>query len=192
MTPARRVLTEKRRLIWPIGIVLVLNAAVFLIVVYPLAQKVAGGEQQASAATAALNSARRDEAAARGTIKGKAEADAELQKFYEDVLPVDISGARRITYLWIEQLARRTNLRLERETSDAKPQRDSQLLKFTFTATLSGEYRDIRHFIHELEAAPEFLVLENVGLSQNEGEAKGINVMVEIATYFRGMDGDGR
>lgn len=191
MTP-RRVLTEKRRLIWPIGIALLINAGLYGIVVYPLAQKVASGEADASAARAALNVARRDNAAAHATVVGKKQADAELQKFYEEVLPPDVSGARRITYLSIEQLAQRSNLRLDRETSDPKPQRDSQLLKFTYTAALSGEYRDIRRFIHALETAPEFLVLENVELSQGEGEAKGIRVTVQIATYFRtgGASGD--
>ena len=30
---------------------------------------------------------------------------------------------------------------------------------------LTGQYRDIRQFIYDLETSPEFLVLENVGLS---------------------------
>jgi Tfp pilus assembly protein PilO len=87
--------------------------------------------------------------------------------------------------LWIEQLAQRSNLRLDRGTSSPKPQRDSHLMKYTYTAALSGEYRDIRRFIHALEVAPEFLVLENVELAQGEGESKGIRLSVQIATYFR-------
>jgi Tfp pilus assembly protein PilO len=186
MTPARRVFTEKRGLIWPIAIGLLLNAAVYAIVVYPLSQKVAGGEQEAEASATALANARRDDAAARATVAGKAQADAELQRFYNDVLPPDISGARRITFLRIEQLAAQSNLRLERETSDPKPQRESALIKFTYTATLSGEYRNIRRFIHELETAPEFLVLENVQVSQNDsGDHNRLNVIVQIATYYR-------
>jgi Tfp pilus assembly protein PilO len=186
MTPARRVLTEKRGLIWPIAIALLVNVAVYAILVHPLSQKVAGGEQEAQASAASLAAARRDYAAARATVAGKAQADAELQRFYNDVLPPDISGARRITFLRIEQLAARSNLRLERETSDPKPQRDSELVKFTYTATLSGEYRNIRRFIHELETAPEFLVLENVQVSQNESDDRGgLNVIVQIATYYR-------
>ena len=43
---ARRILTEKRRLIWPIAIALLVNVALFAIVVYPLSKKVAGGEQE--------------------------------------------------------------------------------------------------------------------------------------------------
>jgi Tfp pilus assembly protein PilO len=58
-------------------------------------------------------------------------------------------------------------------------------VKFTYTAALSGEYPNIRRFIHDLESAPEFLVLENVQLTQNEGERSGLKVAVQIATYYR-------
>jgi Tfp pilus assembly protein PilO len=185
MTDVRRVLTEKRRLIVPIVVALIVNIALFVIVLYPLSKKVAGGEQQANAARLAMNAAKRDYDAARATVKGKGQADEELQKFYSDVLPPDMSAARRITFLRIEQLAQKCNLRLERETSDPKPQRDSSLVKFTYRAALSGEYKNIRRFIHELETAPEFLVLENVELTQSEVESRGLNVNVEIATYYR-------
>lgn len=184
MTPARRILQEKRRLIWPIAIVLLLNVALFAVVVYPLSKKVANGEQDAQASSAALDAARRDDAAARATVTGKSQADAELQKFYADVLPPDVSGARRITYLRIEQLAKECNLRLERESTDPRPERDSNLVKLTYTAALSGEYPDIRRFIHAIETASEFLVLENVELSQTD-ETKELNLNVQIATYYR-------
>ena len=185
MITARRVLTEKRGLIVPIVIALLVNVGLYLIVVYPLSKKVAGGQQQSEAAIAALNAARRDFAAARATVAGKGEADQELEKFYSDVLPPDVSGARRITFFRIDQLAQQCGLRVERQTSDPKPQRDSNLVKFTYRASLSGEYRNIRRFVHELETAPEFLVLENLQLRQSEVENRGLNVDVEIATYYR-------
>jgi hypothetical protein len=190
VTP-RRVLAEKRHLIWPIAIALLVNAGLFAFVVYPLAQKVDGGEQAAAAATGVLNAARREDAAARATVEGKGQADAELQKFYGDVLPPDFSGARRITYLPIETLAKQHRLRLERQTSDAAPQHDSSLAKFTYTAALSGEYRDIRRFIHALETAPEFLVLEHVELTQGDAKTEAVKLQVQIATYYRtGAHGD--
>lgn len=180
-----RVFEEKRGLILPIAIAVAVNAAVYGIVVYPLARKVAGGEQAAAASAAALSAARRDYASAKATVAGKGQADQELRKFYQEVLPPDIGGARRITFLRIEQLATQAGLRLERETSSPQAQRESSLVKFTYTAALSGEYRNIRRFIHEVEAAPEFLVLENVQLSQSEAENRGLNVTVQIATYYR-------
>jgi Tfp pilus assembly protein PilO len=189
--PTRRVFTEKRSLIVPLVIAVIANIALYIIVVYPLSQKVAGGEQAARASSTALDAAKRDYAAARATVAGKGQADEELRKFYGEVLPPDMSGARRITFLRMEQLARQCGLRLERETSDPKPERDSQLVKFTYTASLSGEYRNIRRFIHELETAPEFLVLENVELSQSETETRGLNVNVQIATYYRAAGNGG-
>jgi Tfp pilus assembly protein PilO len=185
VTAARRIISEKRALILPIVIVLLANLALFALVVYPLSRKVAGGEAAAEASAAALNQARRDHAAARATVSGKTQADEELQKFYEEVLPPDVSGARRITFLPLDQLAREMNLRIEGQNSSQKEVRDSQLMKLTTIVTLKGEYRDIRRFIHAIEKAPEFRVLENVQLSQDEGESRAINVMVQIATYFR-------
>ena len=191
MTTLRRVLAEKRTLIVPVAIALLVNVALYAIVVYPLSKKVAGDQQEAEAAGAALNAARRDFAAARATVAGKGQADEELRKFYSEVLPPDISGARRITFLRIEQLAQQCSLRVERVTSDPKPQRDSDLVRFTYTASLSGEYRNIRRFIHELETAPEFLVLENVNLRQSDVENRGLNVEFEIATYYRAAGANG-
>lgn len=190
-TPFKRVMQEKRRLIWPLVIVLVLNVLLFALVVYPLSKKVAAGQQEAEAAEAALLTAKRDYANARQTVTGKSQADTELEKFYRDVLPPDLSGARRITYLRIPQLAQATNLRLETQSSNPSGLHDSDLGKLTQQAVLNGDYRDIRRFIHQLETAPEFLVLERVELSQNENEtAKGITVTIQVATYFR-AGGDG-
>ncbi len=191
MTPYRRVMAEKRRLIWPIVIALLLNLAMFALVVYPLSNKVASGEHEAEASALALAASKRDYASARQTVTGKQQADAELTKFYENVLPPDLSGARRITFVRIPQLAQQSNLRLETQTSSPSKVRDSDLGKLTHTAVLTGEYRDIRRFIHQLETSPEFLVLERVELTQNEsGSARGITVNVQVATYFRAGDGN--
>ena len=192
MTLYRRVMTEKRGLIWPLMIALLVNLAIFALVVYPLSNKVASGEQEAQASALALAAAKRDYANARQTVTGKQQADAELAKFYENVLPPDLSGARRITFVRIPQLAQQSNLRLETQTSSPSQVRDSDLGKLTHTAVLTGEYRDVRRFIHQLETSPEFLVLERVELTQNENEsARGITVNVQVATYFRaGSDGN--
>jgi Tfp pilus assembly protein PilO len=191
MTTARRILAEKRSLIWPLALVLIANAVVYGLVVYPLSQKVALGEQSANAANFALLAARREHANARATVTGKGQADAELKKFYSDVLPPDLSGARRISYLPLEHLAEASNLRLMRHTLSPDEHNEFGLAKLTTTATLTGEYRDIRKFLHQLETRPEFIVLENVDLSQNESEmSRGITVTVQVATYFR-TGGDG-
>lgn len=191
MTPKARILKEKRALVWPLVLALLANIALFALVVYPLSRKVADGQREADASAAALAQARRSHAAARATVAGKGQADEELQRFYGDVLPPDLSGARGLTFVRLDQLAKKTGLRLRDQRAATKSERDSSLTKLTISVSLSGEYRDIRAFIHELESAPEFLVLENVDLSQSTSEARGIDVSVQIATYFRaGGHGD--
>jgi Tfp pilus assembly protein PilO len=190
MSLARRILDEKRRLIYPIVAVLLVNVAVFAAVVYPLSLKVAAGESSARAAERELTAARRDYESARATVAGKAAADAELKKFYGAVLPPDDSAARRITYLQIYQLAKKANLNYERAANEVTRERESTLGKLTTTVALSGQYRDIRRFIHELETAPEFLILENVAVSQGTDSGAALNVTVRVATYYQ-AGGDG-
>ena len=190
MTLTRRIFDEKRRLIYPLLIALILNAALFVAVLYPLSLKVGNGERSAQAAARELAAARRDFESARATVSGKAAADAELKKFYGAVLPPDQSAARRITYLNIYQLAKKANVNYERAAVEVTQERDSTLGKLTTTVVLSGQYRDIRHFIYNLETAPEFLVLENVSLTQGAEEGGALNVTVKVATYYQ-AGGDG-
>jgi hypothetical protein len=191
MTLGRRILTEKRRFIYPLIAAVLVNAALFLGVVLPLSRRVAGGELQAQAAATALANARRDHAAARATVTGKVTADEELKKFYGAVLPATHSQARSITFLRLNELAEGADLVLERSATDTDQERGSELGRFTATYVLSGEYRNIRRFIHALETAEEFLILENVALSQgSEGESDLI-VNVQVSTYYRtGAHGD--
>jgi len=185
MTPLRRVLAEKRGLIYPLVSAVLLNAALFAAVVYPLSLKVANGERDAAAAASARNTAQIEYDAARATVSGKASADAELKKFYSAVLPPDQSAARRIVYAKIDKLAADANL--TQGPGDIAPtqERDSRLGKLTATLVLTGEYRNIRRFIHSLETAPEFLVIENVALSQGSERDRGLSVVVKVATYYR-------
>ena len=190
MTLTRRIFEEKRRLIYPLVVALLVNVGLFAAVVYPLSLKVAAGEQSAQAATLALRGARRDYESAKNTATGKVAADAELKKFYGEVLPPDLSAAHRIIDLKIQQLARKANVTYERASNEVIPEPDSTLGKLSTTATLSGQYRDIRHFIYEIETAPEFLIIETVTLSQGAETSNVLNVTVKVSTYYQ-AGGDG-
>lgn len=191
MTLARRIVHEKRRFIYPLVAALLLNAALFLAVVLPLSRRVANGEVAAQTAATALAQARRDHAAARATVTGKTTADEELKKFYGAVLPASHSAARAITFRRLNELAEGADLILERSTMTSYQIRDSNLGQFTATYVLRGDYRNIRRFIHALETAEEFLILDNVALSHGgDGEGELI-VNMEVSTYYRaGAHGD--
>jgi Tfp pilus assembly protein PilO len=105
------------------------------------------------------------------------------------VLPPDQSAARRLHFK-VNQLASSANVKPERSSLKPSQERDSALGKLTMEFALTGQYRDIRRFIYAVETAPEFLILENVALSQAAENNRGLNVTVQVATYYR-AGGDG-
>ena len=113
MALVRRAAAEHRPVILTLVAGLAVNLVAYGIVVYPLAQRVANVTQRDSAAERALAQAKSEYEQASGTLSGKARASSELTTFYNDVLPKDLSGARRLTYLRLAQLARESNLRFE-------------------------------------------------------------------------------
>src|SRR5204862_298550 len=164
------------------------NVGLYLAVVYPLSQRVANIEQRDRTAEAQLQAAQRDFGQARGTLTGKDRAAAELATFYNDVLPSDLSGARRLTHLRLAQLARESNLKFERATFASVPPKDGTLVQLKIDMDLSGNYGNIRAFVHQLETAPEFVVIDNIELGQGSGqnnETGALGVTIHLSTYYR-------
>ena len=185
MPLVRRVAAERKRTLVVLGVLLVVNLAVFAGIVYPLGQRVANIQQRDQAAEQALAAAQADYAQANGTLTGKDRAATELAAFYADVLPTTLAGARRLTHLRLPQLARQSGLRYERSQSEAVEERTSTLTRLKIEMILSGSYAAMRTFIHELEAAPEFVVIDNVSLSEEDESAGSLVVTLQLSTYFR-------
>jgi len=185
-----RVLSEKRHLVIPLVLAIVANALLYAVVVFPLGRQAASAADEARAQRDHLIQARQDYLSAKATVSGKQQADAALQKFYKDVLPADSGVARKLTYTRLADLARQANVKLEHGSNAVNPEKGSQLSKLTTNYTLTGNYRDVRKFIYSLETAPEFIVLENIGLASTsaEAQARSLAMTLEIATYFRSGD----
>ncbi len=181
----RRAAAEHRRLVVALAVAFVLNVLVYALVVYPLSQRVANVEQRDQAAEQALAQARMEHAQASGTLTGKARAAAELATFYGDVLPQDLAGARRLTYLRLARLARESNLEYERSSYDPTVETDSTLTRLQIQIILSGSYADMRDFIYQLETAPEFVVIDNVQLAEGSDGAGSLVVTLDLSTYYR-------
>lgn len=180
----RRVAQEHRRLLIPLLTAIGVNLVVYVGVVYPLSQRVANVAEREEAAEQALESARREHAQASGALTGKARASAELTTFYSDVLPQGLTGARRLTYLRLAQLARQSDLALENSrTTDTLP-RDGTLSQLSIQMDLTGTWDDIRGFIYQLETAPEFVVIDNVELSEG-ADGGALALTLALSTYYR-------
>jgi Tfp pilus assembly protein PilO len=183
-TLTQRVLREHRRVVVPLAVALGVNVVVYIAAVYPLSQRVANIQQRDRTAEEQLLAARRDHAQATGTLTGKDRAAAELATFYQAVLPRDLAGARRLTQLRLAQLARESNLKFVRATFEPVNESKRTLTQLRIEMELAGTYSDVRAFIHELETAPEFVVVDNIELGQG-AEGGPLSVTLHLSTYYQ-------
>jgi Tfp pilus assembly protein PilO len=188
MTLARRILIEKRSILVPLALALLVNAAVYALVVYPLESKAATATDRATAAAQSLRAADRDVAAARALVTGKSHADEELATFYQKVLPADFAAAQRMTYAWVPALARKTNVRYEARHQEVEAAKDTSkevnLGRVKTRIVLQGEWESIRQFVYELETAPEFVIIDDVSIAQTDA-GKPLSLTLELSTYYR-------
>lgn len=187
MALARRVGREHRRVLVPLAIAVVVNVLAYAFIVYPLSQSVATIEEREARAVAELAAARKEHAQASGTLTGKDRAEQELQRFYADVLPQDLPSARRLTSVRLPQLANSLDIAFDRRTMEPADERrrDSLLIPLRTEVELAGRYRDIRTFIYELETSPEFVVIDNITLSEEDEESGLLELKLELSTYYR-------
>jgi len=185
MPLVRRVVAEHRRAVYILVAGFMVNFVVFAFLVYPLRNDVANVEQRTRTAEEALAAARSDHARASGTLTGKDRAVKALDTFYTSVLARDQTAARRLTYARLPELAAKASLEFERRTYDPVIERGSNLTQLHVSMDLRGSYADVRSFIHEVEAAPEFVVIDRVGLSEG-GTVDGLlRLTLELSTYYR-------
>jgi Tfp pilus assembly protein PilO len=185
----RRVLREHRRLVLPLAIGLAVNLAVYVLAVRPLADRVANIAQRDAAAEQALQTARREHELAIGTSTGKDRAAQELTRFYEEVLPANLAAARSLTHTRVPQISRQFDVLFYSGTvSPLTRARDSSLTRYTSKVELSGRYDDVRSFIHALETAPEFVVIDDITLSEDDVEGGQLQLTLQLSTYFQAVE----
>jgi hypothetical protein len=185
MTLVRRILAERRRTVYALIGGVVLNVLVFALLVYPLRAAVANVEQRTQTAEQSEAAAKGDYTSANGMLTGKDRAEKELSTFYTSVLAPDLAGARRLTYARLARLAEQSSLDYEHGTYEPVSERGSDLTKFAVTMDLTGAYADIRNYIHAIETAPEFVVIDNVSLSEGTEGDGSLRLKLELSTYFR-------
>ena len=184
MRQFRRVIQEHRRAVVMISGGLILNLLLYAIVVRPLARSVANIEQSTLAAEQARNAAQAEFGRANGTLTGKDRATKELETFYSKVLAQDLSGARRLTYGRLQRLAQQNRLAYQGSRYAPLEERGSTLTKLKVQVELTGNYTSMRGFIHAIETAPEFVVIENVSLAES-GNENSLRLALDLSTYFR-------
>lgn len=186
MTPlVRRVVTENRGLLVTLSVALAANVLAYLLVVRPLELKSSGAADRAAAAALSLGGAEGEVAQADALVRSKARADEELDSFYKNVLPPDMTAARRMTYAGLPALARKAGVQYEaRTTRVERVDHDGDLERMIIRMVLQGDYASLRQFIYALEVAPEFVILDSVTLVEEQGDTP-LRLTIDVSTYYR-------
>jgi Tfp pilus assembly protein PilO len=183
-----RVFEERRTVILALAIALAVNVAALLLAVLPLRSSVATATAEAAQAHVALLQARRLQTLVDGAQSGKARAEQELGRFYADVLPPDQPTATKTATVWLNQAARDAGVVLTDTRFVVSPVRDSRLSRAQAQITLRGRYPNIRRFLHAIETAKEFIIVESVELAQTSDTRQAddlLQVSLVVSTYFR-------
>ncbi len=192
MTPTlsliRRVVSEKRLFVGLAAVGVLADAGLYGLAVYPWTLRVESADRRATTATANLETARQRFEIARLAAEDRNRAEAELRAFRHEILPGDLAGARSLTFARLAALAGDHHLVMERRASAPDREEGSRLARLQVSMLLSGAYRDIRRFIHAIETAPAFLVIEEIVLSQGDETEAGEVLSLGLSTYY--WDGD--
>ena len=180
----RRVLHEHRRWIWPLGVLLGVNALAVVLGVLPMSRAVASAEQRAAAATADARVAASELADASAARDGRDTATRELASIRTEVLPKSVGDARRLLQLKVAQLARTHDITFARSIATPEGIRGSQLGRLQATIELVGRYRDVRQFLYELETSKDFVIIDSIVLSEGEDASSPLNLTLSLSTYF--------
>ena len=186
----QRIFVEERLAITMVIVVVVVDVALYALVVLPWSVALTNARQRAEIASLALTAAEQALAVARTTVYGKLEADRELQNFYSEILPSDLSDARGITFARLEEAASLNNLLMERRSSSTDHEEGSRLARLQMTMFLKGDYRDMRRFLSELETADDFIVIEEISLSQDDPAENTEALTLGLATYYWTENGE--
>ena len=181
-----RIFAERRAVMLPLALFLLVNIIVLLAVVWPMQRAVNGADDARYQATINLDTARKLEAEWKGKRSSKDRADIELRKFYSEVLPKDFRGAVHVANFFLGNVATGNRLTLRSGTWEPEPLKDSRLTRVTGTVTLLGDYGNVRKFLWEVETAQEFVVIESVELSEANAVQNDtrLELTLKVATYY--------
>jgi len=182
---ARRVLTEHRTWVWPLGLLIVANLLVLGLAVVPMSRSVRAAEVRARQASAEASAAAAALTAVTATRDGRDAAARELAVFYRDVLPADVSAARRLLQLRLAQLARSHSVGFARAIATPESIRGSSLARLRVQAELVGRYDDVRAFLYALETAAEFVIVDSIVLAEGDEPSAPLNLTLNVSTYFQ-------
>ena len=117
-----------------------------------------------------------------------AELERQFSLLYADVFG-DLNDRLTDILRAVGSATRNAGLLPDSFTYSASEDRQTRFVQFGVRFSVVGEYRQIRQMLAELQASPEFLVVENLSLSGDEDPvSRELSMTVSIATYLAEAD----
>lgn len=190
MTLIARMAADKRWWLTLLGIALAVNVAVYFLLVRPLASSATGAGARAEAAAEARRDAERQYADVEADQTARRQALEDLAEFRDEVLPGSLAEART-TYAALPTLALDAGVASLRRRSEVTPVGDDeQLQRMSIVMELQGTYQDLRRFIYELERGPDFVVIDDVTLTERN-ETGPLGLVLTVSIYFASAENAG-
>lgn len=110
-------------------------------------------------------------------------AQDDLKQFRNFLLTKNEFAKRVVNHL--SETAKRLKLNLPAVSYKPDPVQEERLTKMDFSFTVSGSYEAIRRFIHAIETSSDFLIVEDLVLSQRSKEKGSLELQLRLATYLK-------
>ena len=89
-----------------------------------------------------------------------------------------------MTYARLPALARQAGVKYEERRFEIDQASTTRLGHLRIRMILQGEYDGLRRFMYELETTPEFIIIDDVTLTQGEA-SKPLTLTLALSTYYR-------
>jgi len=80
-------------------------------------------------------------------------------------------------------LSNRANLKISQISYDSEELNEIRLLKLTLKFNVSGNYEQVKKFIHSLEQSVRLITINQISLQ--ESDDNGVNLSLNLETFFR-------
>lgn len=181
---AKRVLLDNRFASFVVAGLLATDIALLLLVVSPWSERVERSSQRTDLGLLNRDRALRDLRRAETTLDGQNMATAELQRFYGEALESDLTSARAMSSRTLTTLASQNDLVMERRTTSLDTEFFGDLRRLRISLRLEGRYENIRRFLYALETGSDFIVIEEISLTDNSSAESSQVLRLGLATYF--------
>lgn len=178
---ARQLWNSHRGLLLLLGILLVFNLVLFTSIELLLAPRVA--EQKShflKRQTEVRQLLRNRGGAANSPEQGYFMAAQDLEKFYQTIPDYQEFSGLIEELLVLSESARLEITKIDYNSTQLK---DSGLLQFELNFNVSGEYEQLKRFIHSLEQSTRLLAIKQIGLQG--ADDKAVSLRLSLETYFR-------